>query len=217
MTLKTTIVIADDHPVFRAGLRQIISADPNFTVLAEAGDGRAALEAISREKPSIALLDFDLPELNGLEIARAMQRASSPAQVVILTMHNVEALFNEALDAGVSGYLLKDNAVVDVLGCLRAVAAGGVYISPAMSSYLVRRTRNGSALLKAQPGLANLTPTERRVLSLIATNKTSKEIGRELFISYRTVETHRSNICEKLGLRGSNKLLQFAIEHRSEL
>jgi DNA-binding NarL/FixJ family response regulator len=217
MASKISIVFADDHPVFRAGLKQVISTDPEFALLAEAGDGPGALEAIRKHKPSIALLDFDLPKLNGLEITRALQKERSPARVIILTMHSAETLFNEALDAGVSGYVLKDNAAVDILNSLRTVAEGGIYLSPAVSAYLVRRTHRSQALAKRLPGLADLTPTERRILKLIAASKTSKEIGKELFISYRTVETHRSNICEKLELRGSNRLLQFAIEHRNEL
>ena len=217
MQAKIRILVADDHPVFRAGLKQVILSDAEFAIVAEAGDGPTALAAILRETPDIALLDFDLPKLNGLEIARALQKERSPVRVVILTMHNQEALFNEALDAGVSGYLLKDNAVADIVSSLRTVAGGGIHLSPAVSTYLVRRTHRTTALTKKQPGLADLTPTERRVLKLIAANKTSKEIGKELFISHRTVETHRSNICEKLELRGSHKLLQFAIEHRNDL
>lgn len=211
------LTVADDHPVFLAGLKQIILSDPQFMIAEEAGDGEAALEAIHRRKPDIALLDFDLPKINGLEIANQLKLENSETQVVILTMHNVETLLNEALDAGVRGYLLKDNAAVDILNGLRAVAGGGIYISPAMSAYLVHRTQNSSALAESRPGLKNLTPSERRVLKRIAAGKTSKEIGKELFISHRTVETHRSNISEKLDVRGSNKLVQFAIEHRHEL
>jgi len=203
--------------VFRAGLKQVIAADPEFAILADAGDGPAALAAIRQHQPDIALLDLDLPKLSGLEIARALQRERLPVRVIILTMHSAEPLFNEALDAGVSGYVLKDNATVDVLSSLRAVARSGVYLSPAVSAYLVRRAQRAGCLTREQPGLAGLTPTERRVLKLIAVNRTSKEIGRELFISYRTVETHRSHICEKLALRGSHKLLQFALEHRDAL
>jgi DNA-binding NarL/FixJ family response regulator len=217
MSSPTSLIVADDHPVFRAGLKQVVSADPSFAIVAEVGDGAAALAAIREHQPQLALLDLDLPHLSGLAIARTLQRERSPVRVIILTMHSAETLLNEALDAGVCGYVLKDNATVDVLNSLRTVAGGGIYLSPAVSGYLVRRADRAAALTRQKPGLADLTPTERRVLKLIAASKTSKDIGRELFISYRTVETHRSHICEKLGLRGSNKLLQFAIEHRNDL
>jgi DNA-binding NarL/FixJ family response regulator len=212
-----SVVIADDHPVFRAGLQQILAAAPEFAVVAEAGDGPAALQAIREQKPAIALLDFDLPGRNGLEIARTVQREQLATRVVILTMHNAEALLNEALDLGVNGYLLKDNAATDIVSALQAVVRGDVDLSPAISAHLARRRRQLAGGSSPSSGLERLTPTERRILRRIAANQTSKEIGRELFISHRTVETHRSNICEKLNLRGSNKLLQFALEHRDEL
>jgi DNA-binding NarL/FixJ family response regulator len=217
MPSPINLVIADDHPVFRAGLKQVIAAEPDFAILAEAGDGQAALAAIRQHQPHVALLDLDLPRLSGLEISRILQRERAAVRIIILTMHSAEALFNEALDSGVSGYVLKDNATVDVLNSLRAVAGGGHYLSPAVSAMLLRRGQRAGALTRQQPGLASLTPTERRVLKHIAAGKTSKEIGRELFISVRTVETHRSHLCEKLSLRGSNKLLQFALEHRDAL
>jgi DNA-binding NarL/FixJ family response regulator len=152
-----------------------------------------------------------------LEIARTVQREQLATRVVILTMHNAEALLNEALDLGVNGYLLKDNAATDIVSALRSVVRGDVYLSPAISAHLARRRRQLAGGSSPSSGLERLTPTERRILRRIAANQTSKEIGRELFISHRTVETHRSNICEKLNLRGSNKLLQFALEHRDEL
>jgi DNA-binding NarL/FixJ family response regulator len=135
----------------------------------------------------------------------------------MLTMHAEESTFNAAMDAGAQGYLLKDDAMEMVLAALKAVASGGVYLSPAISTWLLRRQRRASALKEEKTGLAALTATERRVLLLVAENKTNKEIGEELFISHRTVETHRSNICRKLDLQGAHKLLQFAIEHRSDI
>ena len=135
----------------------------------------------------------------------------------MLTMHAEESTFNAAMDAGAQGYLLKDDAMEMVLLGLKAVASGGVYLSPAISGWLARRQGRASALKEEKTGLVALTATERRVLLLVAENKTNKEIGAELFISHRTVETHRSNICQKLQLEGAHKLIQFAIEHRSEL
>ena len=135
----------------------------------------------------------------------------------MLTMQAEETTFNAAMDAGAHGYMLKDDALELVLLGIKAVTAGTLYLSPTVSGWLMRRQHRASVLKEMQTGLSSLTATERRVLQLVAENKTNKEIGGELFISHRTVETHRSNICQKLALQGAHKLLQFAIEHRSEL
>jgi len=211
------ILVADDHPIFRAGLRQVLAGDRRIEVVAELVDGAEALRQVRALKPQLAVLDFDLPNRNGLDIARELRRERHATQVVILTGHREESLFEEALEAGVRGYLLKDNAATDLLQCLRAVAAGETHFSPTFSSYLLQRGRRAESLREQVRGLDALSPAERRVLRLIALNKTTKEIAQELFLSPATIETHRKNICTKLDLRGPNKLLQFAIEHRSEL
>jgi len=211
------ILFADDHEIFRAGLRQVLSADRNIEILAELADGESALRDIRGLKPQVAVLDFDLPRRNGLEIARELVRQRDTTPVVILTGHRDESLFDEALAAGVRGYLLKDDAATDLLRCLRAVAAGGTYLSPTFSSYLLRRGQRVEALRQEVRGLDSLSAAERRVLRLVALGKTTKEIAAELFLSPATVQTHRKNICAKLELRGANKLLAFALEHRSEL
>ena len=146
-----------------------------------------------------------------------LQRERSSARIVLLTMHKEESLFREAMDAGVQGYILKDNLSTELLDCLRAVAAGETYLSPQVSAYLVRWRKAGQQLEQAVPGLLTLTRMEREVLRRVAANKTSREIAQELFISEATVNTHRRNICSKLDLHGPNRLLQFAMEHRSEL
>jgi DNA-binding NarL/FixJ family response regulator len=211
------IVVADDHPIFRAGLRQVLAADPRVEVMAEVADGMEALKQIRALKPRLAVLDFDLPGRNGLDVARELRRENHPTEVVILTAHREERLLEEALAAGVRGYLLKDNASTDLLQCLRTVAAGGTHVSSKFSGYLLQRGRRAQTFREQTPGLNALSPAERRVLRLIALNKTSREIAKALFLSPATVETHRKNICAKLELRGPNKLLQFAIEHRAEL
>jgi DNA-binding NarL/FixJ family response regulator len=191
--------------------------DPLIEVAAEVADGTEALRQIRALKPRLAVLDFDLPGRNGLDIARELVREGHPAQVIILTAHRGEKLLEEALMAGVRGYLLKDNASTDLHQCLRTVAAGGTHVSSAFSSYLLQRGRRAQDVREQTPGLDALSPAERRVLRLIALNKTSREIAKALFLSPATVETHRKNICVKLELRGPNRLLQFAIEHRAEL
>jgi DNA-binding NarL/FixJ family response regulator len=211
------ILIADDHPVFRKGLRQIIETDMALQVIAEAEDGEAALALIQQLRPAVALLDIDMPKMDGLDVARAIGEKRLAVEVVFLTMHKDEDIFNEAMDAGARGYVLKDSAVTDIIQSIRAVAEGRHYISPQLSSLLVNRSMRVASLVTQKPGLDSLTATERRILKLIAENKTSKEIGGELFVSVRTVENHRANICAKLDLRGAHALLKFALENRSAL
>ena len=211
------IIVADDHPIFRAGLRQVLANDRHIEVVAEVADGLEALREIRARRPHLAVLDFDLPQRTGLDIARELRRERLTAQVVILTGHREASLFEEAIAAGVRGYVLKDNAATDLLQCLRTVAGGGTFLSPTFSNYLLRRGQRTEALREQVRGLDALSPAERRVLRLIALNKTTKEIAQELFLSPSTIETHRKNICAKLDLHGPNKLRQFAIEHRAEL
>lgn len=214
---KTRIVIVDDHPIFRRGLKEIIESEANYLVAAEVGDGESAIQQIKSIKPDVAVVDLNLPKITGLKVVRAVCALPHPPVVVVLTMQADEGTFNAAMDAGAQGYLVKENAVSDVLAGLKAVAAGGVFISPSVAGYLVRRHQRASALKEEKKGLALLTPTERRILRLVAENKTNKEIGGELFISHRTVETHRHHMCEKLGLSGNRALLKFAFDHKSEI
>ena len=214
---KTRIVIVDDHPIFRRGLKEIIEADRQFLVAGEAGDGEIALQQIKTLRPDVVVVDLHLPRMDGLQLVRAVRSLAHPPAVIVLTMHGEEGTFNEAMDGGAQGYILKDNAIADVVVGLKVVASGGVFISPSVAQFLSRRHQRASALKEEKKGLATLTPTERRVLRLVAENKTNKEIGRELFISHRTVETHRSHICEKLELSGNRALLKFAFEHKSEI
>ena len=217
MVESLRILFADDHEIFRAGLRQVLSADRQIQIIAELADGETALREIRALKPDVAVLDFDLPGRNGLGIVNELRRLRVTTPIIILTGHRDESLFDEALAAGVRGYLLKDDAATDLLRCLRAVARGETYLSPTFSSYLLRRGQRAEALRQEVRGLDGLSPAERRVLRLIALGKATKEIAEELFLSPATVETHRKNICVKLELHGANKLLAFAIEHRSEL
>lgn len=212
-----TVLIADDHPIFRKGLCHIIGADPMFSLVGEAGDGERALALIEEKKPTVALLDIEMPMMNGLRVAKIAQERGLPTRVVMLTMHADEEMFNEAMDLGVAGYVLKENAVSEVINSVRAVAQGQYYISPTISGYLVERSKKKRQALASVPLLASLTPAELRILKLITGNKTSKEIANGLCISYKTVENHRANIAEKLKLRGNNALLRFALEHKALL
>jgi DNA-binding NarL/FixJ family response regulator len=214
---RTKVLIVDDHPLFRSGLRQVIAADPRFNLVGDCGDGEAALQMILEKKPDVAVLDVNLPGLSGFEITRKLQDKGLPTRVIMLTMHKDEETCNRALDIGAMGFVLKDDAVEEILKAIAAVADGEHYLSSTISGYLVRRRNRAETLAAKRPGLDDLTKAERRILKLIAEKKTSRQIGAELFISTRTVEAHRANICSKLGLTGSHSLLQFALENRSAI
>lgn len=217
MKNEIKIIMADDHPIVRQGLRQIIETDPRITIAAEAGNGETALELIEDHQPDVAVLDIDMPEMGGFDVVRALDREKTGIGIVFLTMHAEQELFEEALALGVEGYVLKDSAVTDIVAGIRSVARGKPFLSPALSALLLKRRARIEELEEDRPGLQSLTPTEQKVLRLIAEDKTSKEIGEELFISHRTVETHRANICQKLDLHGPLALVKFAAAHRSEL
>lgn len=203
--------------MFREGLRQAVETDDRFALVGEADRGQKALELIERIKPDVAVLDVNLPELSGLDIAAILESRKSRVQLALLTMLKDETVFNKALNLGVKGYMLKDNTPAEILNCLEAVARGEAHVSPALTELLLRRRGRADALGARQPGLEDLTTAERRILKRIAAGQTSKQIAQELFVSPRTVETHRANICAKLELSGSNRLLQFALENRDAL
>jgi len=218
MTNEIRITIADDHPIVRQGLRQVIERDPQLRVVAEASNGQEALELIQKLKPQVAVLDIDMPYLHGFDVAREVQAQALAVTIIFLTVHREEDFFNEALSLGAKGYILKDSAVTDIVAGINAVAAGEHFVSPALTSYLVNRNLSRQRpLVPHVASLDDLTPTERRVLSLLADYKTSREIAEALGISHRTVQAHRSNICQKLDLEGNHALMKFALAHKDQL
>jgi DNA-binding NarL/FixJ family response regulator len=217
MTQEIRVLIADDHPIFRAGLRGIIEARHEFTVVAEAADGAQALERLQAGDVTVAVLDLTMPVKDGFAVARAVREHRLPAAIVFLTMHKDEQYLNAALDLGARGYVLKDNATTEIVDCIRAVAGGQNYISPTLSSFLIQRRTRAAQLAEQKPSLDQLTPTERRILTLIADGLTSRDIAGQLNIGVRTVEHHRNNIAVKLDLRGNLALTKFALKHRTEL
>ena len=212
-----TVLLADDHPLLRKGLRDVLEDASELQVVAEAGDGEAALAQVEAHRPDVLVLDIDMPKLRGLDVVRELQRRRLTTGVIILSLYADEALVTEALDLGALGYILKEDALGAIVEGVKAVAAGRHYLTPSLSGLLVRRRERSRELANRQPGLADLTPTERKVLGLIARGQSSKEIAETLFVHYRTVENHRVNIAQKLGLHGHNAVLKFALEHRDEL
>jgi DNA-binding NarL/FixJ family response regulator len=207
------ILIVDDHPIVRKGLRQVIEEEPDLKVIAEAGDGNVGLALIRESKPDIVILDLDMPKMNGFAVAAEVNKLELAPKIIFLTFHIEVDLFYKAMDLGSAGYILKESALLDIVGGIRAIAAGHTFVSPAMTSALLNRRARSQTL----PGVGDLTPSESRILRMIAAGKSTKEIAAELYVHPRTVETHRASICSKLQLSGANSLLRFALEHKSEL
>jgi DNA-binding NarL/FixJ family response regulator len=211
-----SIVIADDHPLFRKGLREVIEAEKHLRIMGEAGDGEAAVQLIDTHKPEVAVLDIDMPRLNGLDVCERVLNPSSTVGIIILTMYDDEALFERAMHLGVKGYVLKDSAADDIVQGIEMVARKGYFISPSLTGHVMRDSPLRSSS-EDRLGLLQLTPAERRILNMIATEMTSAQIADELHISPRTVEHHRSNIIGKLGLSGQYALVRFALQHKDSL
>lgn len=214
MNEPTKIVIADDHPLFRGGLRQVIETEAMFEVVGEAADGETALRMIGELKPDVVTLDINMPLLGGFEVAGEVRRRNLPCQIVMLTMHSEEAMFNKAMSLGVRGYVLKDGAAHEIVHCLHAIRRGQSFTSAGVTNYLFKRA---SGAARPATGIGALTPTERIVLRRIGEYKTSKEIAAELGISFRTVENHRHNISVKLETSGSHALIKFAQQNSEEI
>ena len=207
--LKTRILLADDHAVVRRGLRLVLDAEPDLEVVAEAGDGAEAVDIALKEDVHLAVLDVTMPRLTGIQAARELSRRKPEVRILMLSMHDNEQYFFEALKAGASGYVLKSAADYDLVEACRATMRGEPFLYPAAVSALIRdhldQAREGNGRTEI------LTPRELEILKLIAEAHTSKEIADTLVISVKTVERHRANILEKLGMRDRVELTRYAI------
>ena len=206
----TTIVLADDHHVVRQGLRALLETEPDFTLVGEAGDGLDAVRVTERLKPNVLIVDLMMPGINGLEVTRQVSERTPQTRVLVLSMHANDAYVLEALKNGASGYLLKNSAASDLIHAVREVSAGHRHLSPAISEraieLLVQKTQASTLDV-----YETLTTREREVLQLAAEGHPNTEIAERLFISSRTVETHRSNLMRKLGLENHTDLILFAV------
>lgn len=211
------IVIAEDHPLFRDGLKSAIGRDPSLQLVGEAATGVEAYELICASRPDIAVLDVGLPQLDGCAIARRVAEQQLPVAIVFLTVCDDPEVFDDALAWGVKGYLLKDATPAEIVRCLRAVGDGQHFVSPAMTTHLVERTHRVERFTRQVSDLQRLSPQERLILKRIAMDLQSKEIAAELGIAPRTVDAHRASICQKLGLHGNHVLRRFAIRHRHQI
>jgi DNA-binding NarL/FixJ family response regulator len=203
------VVLADDHNLVRAGIRALLERIPGVQVIGEAADGREALELIVREKPDLAMLDVGMPGLNGLDAAKRIGREAPRTRVVILSMHANEGYVAQALRMGIAGYVLKDACADELPILISAVARGQTYLSPRISKQVVEALQ---ARLDTPAAPADLlTPRQREILQLVAEGKSTKEIAQLLELSVKTVETHRAQIMERLGIHDVAGLVRFAL------
>ncbi len=217
MNNKIKVIIADDHPVMRSGVKSVLQTDTRIEIISESSNGEDAYNSIIKHQPDIALIDIEMPKLTGLEIARRLSEEKIKTKIIFLTMYKEQDMFDEAMDAGAFGYVLKENAVEDVLECVKSVSDGKYYISPLISNYLVKRMNKLTDFKSDTPSINSLTMTERKILKLISLEKTTQQIADELHISYKTVENHRNNISKKLNLSGTHSLVKFAISNKALL
>jgi len=204
------VLLADDHNIVRSGLRSLLDAEPDIEVVAEASDGREAVELATQQSVDIVVMDLAMPNLNGIEATRQILARSPATKVIALSMHSDRRFVARALQVGASGYLLKDCAAEDLVRTIRSVAAGRTYLSPQISELVVEDYVSGLAEDDSS-ALAVLTPRQREVLQLLAEGKSTKEIASALYVSPKTVETHRYHIMSKLGIENLAGLVKYAI------
>ena len=208
--VKTTIVLADDHPIVRQGLRSVLEAEPDLQVIGEAGDGLQTMQLVEGLRPQVLVLDVLMPGLSGLEVARQVRQRAPETRVIVLSMHANEAYVLEALRHGAAAYVLKETSSTELVQAVRAVVAGRRYLSPplserALAAYVDRAEATPLDLYET------LTTREREVLHLAAEGCSNSEIATRLSISPRTAETHRTNLMRKLGLHSQTELVRYAL------
>ncbi|MBI3193829.1 MAG: response regulator transcription factor [Ignavibacteriae bacterium] len=208
----SNIILVDDHPLLRSGLRMIVERIPGAKVIGEYGDGEAALESLRAHSIDIAMVDVDMPKMNGIELLKKCNELTIRTSFIFLTMYNEKSLLFRLLDFGAKGFLLKETAAEDLHSCFETVKEGERYVSSSLRALLEQwKTRSKK---QKQLSVDDLTPMERKILSALAQLKTNKEIAETFFISEKTVENHRVNISHKLGLQGTHALLKFAVEQK---
>jgi DNA-binding NarL/FixJ family response regulator len=209
MTLR--LLLADDHRIVRQGLRAILQAEVDFDLVGEAADGKEALRLAERLRPDVLVLDLMMPQLNGMEVARQVRRRWPETRIVILSMHSNEAYVVEALRAGASAYVLKESSAEQLVKAIREAAAGRQYLSPPISVRAISTYLRKAKDTPLDP-FDTLTVREREVLALTAAGHSGVEIARRLYISVRTVESHRANLMHKLAVRNLKELVRYAVE-----
>lgn len=211
MSARVRIMIADDHPLVRSGLRGLLERDGEFQVVAEAADGYEAIDLAVLHKPDVILLDVGMPRLSGPDAAQSISQKLPAVRIVMLSMHSDESYVLRALKAGARGYLLKASPEADVIAAIRAVAAGNAYFSPSITKLLVEEYVVEARRRGVEDTYELLSTREKEILHLLASGKTNREIAELLFISVATVETHRNNVFQKLHLHNLAELILYAV------
>ncbi|HCS19903.1 MAG TPA: DNA-binding response regulator [Bacteroidetes bacterium] len=214
MAKTPTVVIADDHPIFLLGLKSVLEKmTDEFDLIGVAENGSQAWDLIKNKKPDIALLDIEMPDMSGLDICEKVRSENLFTKVIALTVHKDEDIFNQALEAGVHGYILKENSINDLSEGVKTVLSGNFFFSASVSSFLLNRSARNSSADSEIKG-RRLTKTEKYVMRMIADGHTSNEIAKKMRISVKTINNHRANICKKLNLKGTNSLLVYAMKNK---
>lgn len=217
MSQVKTLLIADDHPIFRKGLMDLLQHSFPKVKIIECHNGAEAIEGILKQKPDIAILDINMPEANGLDVCKRVIKEQSTTKIIILTMYQEKEMIKNAMLSGAMGYILKDNAVDEIMDCVNTVANGENYIGTAMLPYHNELSIEDKKKQQLVEGLKALSQAELKTLKLVSQNKTSKEISELLFLSEKTVENYRSRICQKLELPPRNNSLVIWISENKEL
>jgi DNA-binding NarL/FixJ family response regulator len=208
MTAKTSVVLADDHPIVLNGLRNLIQAESDLDLLGEASAGLAALRLIREKQPDVAVLDISMPELNGIALSRRLALEMPSVRVLVLTLHEDRAYLKQALEAGVRGYVLKRSAAENLVQAIRAIVMGGLYVDPAIANRMFDdHPKRGGRLSGSEP---DLTDREAEVLKLVALGFTNKEIARRLDVGVKSIETYKARGSEKLGLQTRAQIVRYA-------
>jgi len=211
------LIIADDHPIFRKGLKDILENSYKGIRIIECDNGSEALEKIRNEKPAIAILDIDMPKMNGLDATKIIIKEGLPTRVIILTMYREKEMIKKAMLSGASGYLLKDFAVNELIDCIEKVNKDQKYVGPALEPYYLDIHNEDKKKQELTSLLRSLSQAELKTLKLVSQNHTTKEIAERLFLSDKTIENYRSRICQKLGLPPRNNSLMLWVSENREL
>ncbi len=213
MAERLRVFIADDHAVLRAGLRMLIEAQPDMQVVGEAEDGEEAVRRMLSLHPDVALIDVNMPKLDGLETIRQLKAAAPRVRALVLSMYDDEGYLRRALEYGAAGYVLKKAADTEVMAAIRAVARGEVYVYPSLTHLLVNRYLGRAKEPQPSPSSEELSEREMEVLRLLAAGYTSQQVGNQLALSAKTVETYKARVMEKLNLQSRVDLVRYALRH----
>jgi DNA-binding NarL/FixJ family response regulator len=207
------LVVADDHPLMRRGISDLLEAEPGWEVVAKASNGREAIDAVSKCKPDVLVIDLAMPELNGLTATREILRLFPELGVVLLTMHNTDQSVREVLESGARGYVLKSDAEQDLIAAVKAVAAGKPFFTANITEIVLKGYLNRTANSEPAKALSGLTTRERQVVQLLVEGKGNKDVALAMHLSVKTVEAHRSNINRKLAIRSTSDLVRYAVRN----